>query len=135
MYKRLYNYAEKHQILSEHQFGFRRNKSTEHAILELTDKISKKMVEGLYTLGIFLDLSKALDTVNHEILIKKLEHYGLRGICLQWFTNYLQERSQIVQYKQHTSNEMNVTTGVPQETSFLFFYMLMIQMLFVQIHV
>ena len=114
MYKRLYNYVEKHQILSEHQFGFRRNKSTEHAILELTDKISKAMDEGLFTIGIFLDLSKAFDTVNHEILIKKLEHYGLRGICLQWFTNYLQERSQIVKFKQHRSNEMNVTTGVPQ---------------------
>ena len=74
MYKRLYNYVEKHQILSEHQFGFRRNKSTEYAILELTDKISKAMDEGLYTLCIFLDLSKAFDTVNHEILIKKLEH-------------------------------------------------------------
>jgi retron-type reverse transcriptase len=111
MYKRLYNYVEKHQILSEYQFGFRRNKSTEHAILELSDKISKAMDEGLYTIGIFRDLSKAFDTVNHEILIKKLEHYGLRGICLQWFTNYLQERSQIVKYKQHRSNEMNVTTG------------------------
>jgi hypothetical protein len=53
------------------------------------------MDEGLYTIGIFLDLSKAFDTVNHKILIKKLEHYGIRGICLQWFTNYLQERSQI----------------------------------------
>ena len=49
MYKRLYDYVEKYQILSEHQFGFRRNKSTEHAILELTDKISKAMDEGLYT--------------------------------------------------------------------------------------
>jgi hypothetical protein len=63
MNKRLYNYVEKYQMLSEHQFGFRRNKSFEHAILELTDKISKAMDEGLYTIGIFLDLSKAFDTV------------------------------------------------------------------------
>jgi hypothetical protein len=71
MHKRLINYVEKHRILSEHQFGFRKNRSTEHAILELTDKISKAIDEGKYTVGIFLDLSKAFDTVNHEILIKK----------------------------------------------------------------
>ena len=114
MYKRLYNYVETKKILSKHQYGFRRNRSTEHAILELTDKISKAMDEGKYTMGIFLDLSKAFDTVNFEILFKKLQHYGIRGICLQWFKDYLQERTQIVKYKQHRSTEMNATTGVPQ---------------------
>ena len=114
MYKRLYNYVETKKILSKHQYGFRRNRSTEHAILELTDKISKAMDEGKYTMGIFLDLSKAFDTVNFEILFKKLQHYGIREICLQWFKDYLQERTQIVKYKQHRSTEMNVTTGVPQ---------------------
>ena len=114
MHKRLINYVEKHRILSEHQFGFRKNRSTEHAILELTDKISKAIDEGKYTVGIFLDLSKAFDTVNHEILIKKLQHYGIRGIGLQWFINYLQERAQMVKYKQHRSTEMSVRTGVPQ---------------------
>ena len=83
MYKRFYNYVEKHQILSEHQFGFRRNRSTEHAILELSDKISKAIDKGEYTIGVFLDLSEAFDTVNHGILLKKLQHYGIRGICLQ----------------------------------------------------
>ena len=82
--------------------------------LELTDKISKAMDEGKYTMGIFLDLSIAFDSVNFEILFKKLQHYGIRGICLQWFKDYLQERTQIVKYKQHRSTEMNVTTGVPQ---------------------
>ena len=114
MHKRLINYVEKHRILSEHQFGFRKNRSTEHAILELTDKISKAIDEGKYTVGIFLDLSKAFDTVNHEILIKKLQHYGIRGIGLQWFINDLQERTQMVKYKQHKSTEMSVRTGVPQ---------------------
>ena len=114
MYKRFYNYVEKHQILSEHQFGFRSNRSTEHAILELSNKISKAIDKGEYTIGVFLDLSKAFDTVNHGILLKKLQHYGIRGICLQWFTNYLQERTQIVKFKQYRSAEMNVMTGVPQ---------------------
>ena len=82
MYKRLISYIEKQNILSKHQYGFRKDRSTEHAIIELTDKISKAIDEGKYTIGIFLDLSKAFDTVNHEILLKKLEHYGIRGNCL-----------------------------------------------------
>jgi retron-type reverse transcriptase len=90
MYKRLYNYVETKKILSKHQYGFRRNRSTEHAFLELTDKISKAMDESKHTMGIFLDLSKAFDTVNFEILLEKLQHYGIRGICLQWFKDYLQ---------------------------------------------
>jgi retron-type reverse transcriptase len=78
MHKRLISYIEKHNILSKHQYGFRKNRSTEHAIIELTDKISKAIDDGKYTIGIFLDLSKAFDTVNHDILLKKLEHYGIR---------------------------------------------------------
>ena len=63
----------------------------QHAILELSDKISKAIDKGEYTIGVLLDLSKAFDTVNNGILLKKLQHYGIRGICLQRFTNYLQE--------------------------------------------
>ena len=114
MYKRLYNYVEKQKILTKHQYGFCRNRSTEHAILELTDKISNAMDEGKYTMGVFLDLSKAFDTVHYEILLKKLQHYGVRGICLEWFKDYLHGRTQIVKFKHHRSIEMNVTTGVPQ---------------------
>ena len=114
VYKRLFNYVEKHNILSNHQYGFRRNRSTEDALLNLTDKISKALDEGKYTIGVFLDLSKAFDTVNHEILFSKLQHYGIRGTCLQWFMNDLNGRTQIVKVEQHRSSEMNVTTGVPQ---------------------
>ena len=154
MYKRISNYIEKHNILSKHQFGFRKNRSTEDAILELTNKISKALDERKYTLGVFLDLSKAFDTVNHEILCKKLEHYGIRGICLQWFKNYLRERSQIVKFKQHKSTEMKITQQASPKDQFLapcyfyytlmilktvvkfflLFFMLMIQMLFILTH-
>ena len=69
MYKRLINFVEKNNILSEHQNGFRKNRSTELAIIEFIDKITKAIDKGEYTIGIFLDLSKAFDTINHNILI------------------------------------------------------------------
>jgi hypothetical protein len=66
-------------------------KSTEHAVIELVDKVSKTIDKGEYTIGIFLDLSKAFDTINHKILIKKLEHYGIQGITQLWFKDYLEK--------------------------------------------
>ena len=114
MYERLINFVEKNNILSEHQYGFRKNRSTELAITEFIDKITKAIDNGQYTIGIFLDLSKAFDTINHTILIKKLEYYGIRGIALKWFQNYLTNRKQIVKYNDITSEAMTITTGVPQ---------------------
>jgi retron-type reverse transcriptase len=89
MYKRLIKYVEKNNILSDHQYGFRKNRSTELAIIELVNKITKEIDNGKYTIGIFLDLSKAFDTIDHKILISKLEYYGIRGIARLWFENYL----------------------------------------------
>ena len=114
MYKRLIKYVEKNNILSDHQYGFRKNRSTELAIIELVNKITKEIDHGKYTIGIFLDLSKAFDTIDHKILISKLEYYGIRGIARLWFENYLTNRKQIVKYKQIMSSEMIVQTGVPQ---------------------
>ena len=68
-------------------------------------KILQAIENGEYTLGVFLDLAKAFDTVNHEILLRKLEHYGIRGIVLEWFTNYLTNRKQIVKYKFEKSED------------------------------
>ena len=114
MYKRLIQFIEKNKILSKHQYGFRQNRSTELAITELVDRITKAIDRGEYTVGIFLDLLKAFDTINHGILIKKLEYYGIRGLSQQWFKNYLMNRKQIVKYNQIRSKEMSITSGVPQ---------------------
>ena len=65
-------------------------------------------------IGVFLDLSKAFDAINHTILIQKLQHYGICGIALEWFSNYLTNRKQIIKYKQTQSQEMVIQTGVPQ---------------------
>ena len=78
------------------QFGFRSGHSTEHALTFLSDHISKNLDDSKYTCGVLLDLSKAFDTVNHEILLQKLKRYGIRGTALNWIENYLSERYQFI---------------------------------------
>ena len=78
--KRLKQFIDKNNILSKHQYGFRQNRSTEHAIIDFVDKITTAIDQGKFSVGIFLDLSKAFDTINHKIQIRKLQHYGIRGV-------------------------------------------------------
>ena len=85
IFKRLMNFIETQNILYSKQFGFRQKYSTTQALLSITNKIQKAVDEGTYSCGIFLDFSKAFDTVNRNILIMKLDHYGFRGIIKKWF--------------------------------------------------
>ena len=68
----------------DNQYGFRKNHSTSHALTNLLDKIATAFDNKMFTIGIFLSLSNAFDTVDHEILFLKLEHYGIRGLALKW---------------------------------------------------
>lgn len=114
MYQRLISYITKKNILYEKQYGFRNKHSTILAMIDLVDKITKAIEEGTYTVGVFLDLSKAFDTVNHKILLAKLSYYGIRGICHDWFENYLKNRRQIVKFNDVKSSEEIIRCGVPQ---------------------
>ena len=96
LYSRLTNYIEKFKILYKYQYGFRKNHSTDHTLTELVDQIRFAIDDQQMTCGIFVDLSKAFDTVNHEILLNKLEHYGIRGNALKLFKSYLCDRKQYV---------------------------------------
>ena len=112
MYNRLILYVEK--MLNSNQFGFRKDHSAAMALICLVDKISKAIENGEYVLGLFLDFSKAFDTVNYDILFMKLSHYGIRGCCLSWFKSYLLDRVQYVSYNNHDSSTKTVKCGVPQ---------------------
>ena len=114
MYTRMLSFINKHKLLYNYQFGFRNNHSPELALICLVDRISDALERGEYVLGIFLDFSKAFDTVDHNILFAKLEYLGIRGIALQWIKCYLFDRKQCVRYNESLSSKMTITCGVPQ---------------------
>ena len=98
MYNQLYKHLKNNNLLFDKQFRFQLNNSIEHAILQLVNDISGSFERGEYTLGIFIDLSKAFNTVDHEILIFKLEYYGIKGKTLKRLKSYLSERKKCISY-------------------------------------
>ncbi len=114
IHKRLYSFISHFDMLDDSQFGFRSKRSSFMAIMHAYDKIVSSLDNKNHMLGIFLDLSKAFDTINHDILLSKLSHYGVRGSAFEWFRNYLTNRYQFVSFNGSKSVRSNISCGVPQ---------------------
>ena len=114
MHTRLYSFIEEFDSFYDLQYGFRKKYSTDHALLSIVEEIRQNLDNGLFSCGVFVDLEKAFDTVNHKNLLAKLEHYGVRSVANDWFRSYLSNRSQLVDLGNDASSSKNVTCGVPQ---------------------
>ena len=114
VYNRLISHINDNKLLYEYQFGFQKGKSNYLAIMMLVDKITEALDKGESVVGVFLDFSKAFDTVDHNILLQKMDKYGICGIELKWFDNYLPDRMQYVTYNNHKSSHEKIHCGVPQ---------------------
>ena len=114
IYNRIISYLNDFNVFCDNQYGFRKNRSPGLALIDLGDKISSAFDRREHAIGVFLDLSKAFDTVNHVILFDKLEHYGIRGLALEWVKSYFSERKQFVEFNNIRSSPQGISCGVPQ---------------------
>ena len=114
VFERVYSFIEKHNVIYKHQYGFRKKHSTNHALICITEQIRKALDENKFAFGVFVDFQKAFDTVNHNILLTKLERYGIAGNINDWFRSYLRDRKQMVSILGYESNQSVISHGVPQ---------------------
>jgi len=114
VHRQLYSYLESRNILIDNQFGFRYRRSTCQAVLRHTEFIYGGLDDGDIVFSMYLDFKKAFDTVDHEILLRKLHHYGVRGLANDWFRSYLANRSQYVNVNNVVSSHRSLTHSVPQ---------------------
>ena len=114
MYNRLIEFINENGLLYEYQFGFQKGKSTSMALVTLVDKVTEALDTGQCIIGVFLDFSKAFDTVDHDILLRKLTFYGIQDIMLKWFKDYLSNRVQYVTYNGMKLMREKIKYGVPQ---------------------
>src|SRR5437867_5112353 len=112
--KRLYNFFEHENIFYKYQFGFRKNHSTSLSVLEVTDFCYANLDNNKYILGLFIDLQKAFDSIDIDILLSKLFNYGIRGIMFDWVKNYLHDRTQYTFVNGIKSSVSKISFGVPQ---------------------
>ena len=113
-YKRMVKFVEDKGIFHDNQFGFRSKRNTGQAILSLVEDVTDAIEKNSTTAGVFIDFKKAFDTVNHSILLEKLDHYGIRGIAYNWMSSYLCRRKQYVLYDEYKSGVSDIVCGVPQ---------------------
>ena len=114
VYKRVYSFLEKNNLIFKRQFGFRSGYCSNHTIVNLVESIKKYIANDYYVCSMFIDLEKAFDTVDHQILFKKCYHYDIRGLAHNWFQSYLFNRQQFVFISGSSSELMSVKCGVPQ---------------------
>ena len=116
MYNRLIQFIDQVNIINGNQFGFRKNYSTSLAINTFVNKFHEAIENDQVMISLFIDLSRAFDTLSHQILFNKLYQYGIRGLALalDWIKNYLQNRKQFVIYSNAQSSFGNISMGVPQ---------------------
>ena len=114
MYNRLYKYLTENNLLYCKQFGFQKGHSPEHAILQLVEQINQSSEKNEFTLGVLVDLSKTFDTIDHQILLKKLEYCGIAGNNLRWFENYLKDQQQFISFENNSTKKVTITCGVSQ---------------------
>ena len=114
IHDQMYTYLNGNNLLAEQQYGFRKLHSTEYAAVNLIDHVAKQMESGHTPCNLYIDLSKAFDTLSLNILLRKLKYYGFTGTELKLLTSYLINRKQYVKYKSYQSYTVDITTGVPQ---------------------
>ena len=116
VYNRVYSYFNKNNLFYKLQFGFWKNYGTNHAVTKLFEIVTDAFEQKKFVLGVFLDLSKAFDTINYNVLFSKLHYYGISGCALNWFQGYLSNRLQQVEYRNNLSSPCHLSHGVPQDS-------------------
>ena len=114
MYKRIYNFLNENNIIYDLQFDFKQKFSASHAIINLTENIRQALDEGYIGYGMFVDLQKAFDTVDHETLLSKLEYYSIQGISNICFKSYFSNQKQFVSINGYDYGLAEIKCGVPQ---------------------
>ena len=122
VFQQVYSYFTNNKLFYKNQYGFRKHHSTELAAIELIDRISGYMDTGKIHICIFLDLSKAFDTLDSSIILDKLKYYGFGNTPLKWFHSYLKDRSQYVVFNGIYSDVINPPPGFHKDLYYVLFY-------------